>query len=554
MEKSWLRFYPKGIPAELPATPYRTLPDLLNEAFSQYAELPAFTNMGKTFSFTDIDKASAAFGAYLQKLGLKPGDRVAVQIPNLLSSPIALFGILRAGLVVVNTNPLYTPREMEHQFNDSGAKAIVILTNYAANLQSILPRTKIDPKKVILVKIGDCLPPLKGLLVNFVVGKIKKMVPAYDLPEATYFSDAIKLGSSLKLEPVAREPHDIAFLQYTGGTTGVSKGAMLTHHNVLINMQQIVLWMSPLLKRREEVIITALPLYHIFSLTVNCFAFMFYGAENVLITNPRDLPAFVKELKKHKFTVFTGVNTLFNALCAREDFRALNFKSLKVSVAGAMALQRAVHDRWIQVTGTKVVEGYGLTETSPVACVNPVDGGDRVGTIGIPVTSTEVKLVDEQNNEVPIGTAGEICIKGPQVMAGYWQRKEETDAVMLPGGWFKTGDMGERDADGFFKIVDRKKDMIIVSGFKVYPNEVEEVATLHPKVFEAAAVGIPDENSGEAVKVFIVKKDESLTIEELMTHFRANLTNYKVPKSIEYRKELPKTNVGKVVRRLLREK
>lgn len=554
MEKSWLRFYPKGVPAELPSSPYKTLPDLLGNAFERYGDLPAFTNMGKTLSFRDIDTASAAFGAYLQhQLGLQPGDRVAVQIPNLLSSPIALFGILRAGLIVVNTNPLYTPREMEHQFNDSGAKAIVILENFAANLQTILAKTSIPVQNVILVRIGDCLPTLKGTLVNFVVSKIKKMVPAYQLPGAKRFTTALSEGAAHVLKPHNRQPADLAFLQYTGGTTGVSKGAMLTHQNVLVNMQQICLWMSPLLKPKEEIIITALPLYHIFSLTVNCFAFMDYGAENVLITNPRDLPAFVKELKKHKFTVFSGVNTLFNSLCAREDFRALNFKSLKLSVAGAMALQRAVHDKWVAVTNSKVVEGYGLTETSPVACVNPVDGGDRVGTIGIPVSSTELKLVDESGNEVPIGTAGEICIKGPQVMAGYWQRKKETDDVMLPGGWFKTGDVGERDADGYFRIVDRIKDMIIVSGFKVYPNEVEDVAVMHPKVFEAAAVGIADENSGEVVKVFIVKKDESLTIEELMAHFKANLTNYKVPKAIEYRKELPKTNVGKVVRRLLRD-
>jgi long-chain acyl-CoA synthetase len=554
MDRPWLKHYPKGVPADIGALPFASLGNLLESAFQRYGQLPAFSNFGHTMTFDAMNRATAAFASFLRnELGLVPGDRIAIQLPNLLQTPVAIFGALRAGLVVVNTNPLYTPREMEYQFRDSGAKAIVILANFAANLQQILGQTDIEAKRVIVTEIGDLLPLPKRPLVNFVVKRIKKMVPPYRIDGAVAFRDALARGARQPLPKVDRKGEDIAFLQYTGGTTGVSKGAMLTHANVLSNMKQIALWMGPKLEQGKETIITALPLYHIFSLTVNCFAFMDYGAHNVLVTNPREFPDFVKTLRKYKFTAFTGVNTLFNALCAREDFRSLDFSSLKISVAGAMALQRAVHDRWKEVTKTKVIEGYGLTETSPVLCCNPVDGTDRVGTIGIPLPSTEVKIVDDQGNDVPVGEAGELCARGPQVMKGYWKRDDETAKVMLPGGWFRTGDVATMDSDGFFRIVDRKKDMIDVSGFKVYPNEVEDVSVQHPKVFEAAVIGVEDEKSGEAVKAFIVKKDESLTVDELMAHYRKNLVNYKVPKYIEFRKELPKSNVGKVLRRMLRD-
>lgn len=554
MQHPWQKHYPKGVPADIGTPPFQTLGELLESAFRRYGPLPAFSNFGHTMTFDAIDRASAAFAAFLQgDLGLSPGDRIAVQLPNLLQTPIAIFGALRAGLVVVNTNPLYTPREMQHQFKDAGAKAVVILENFAANLAEILPATDIAPNRVILTEIADCLPGPKRHLVNFAVKRVKKMVPPFRLEGARRFRDALASGAGKSLPASGRTAGDIAFLQYTGGTTGVSKGAMLTHGNVLANMKQIACWMGPRLVPEKETVITALPLYHIFSLTVNCFAFMDYGAHNVLVTNPRDFADFVKTLRKYPFTAFTGVNTLFNALCAREDFRALDFSTLKISVAGAMALQRAVHDRWKEVTKTSVIEGYGLTETSPVACCNPVDGTDRVGTIGVPLPSTEVKIVDEKGADLPVGEAGELCVRGPQVMKGYWQRDDETANVMLPGGWFRTGDMAAMDPDGFFRIVDRKKDMIDVSGFKVYPNEVEEVSVQHPKVFEAAVVGVHDERSGEVVKAFIVKKDESLTVEELMAHYRKNLVNYKVPKYVEFRKELPKSNVGKVIRRLLRD-
>lgn len=554
MQRPWIPHYPKGVPAEMGAVPFPTLGHLLESAFQRYGVLPAFSNFGCTLTFAEMDRKSAAFAAFLRnELGLEPGDRIAIQLPNLLQTPIAIFGALRAGLVVVNTNPLYTPREMEHQFKDSGAKAIVILANFAANLESILAATTIAPSKVVVTEIADLLPAPKRHVVNFVVKRVKKMVPPFRLERAWRFRDALSAGAKRPLPQSERKGTDIAFLQYTGGTTGVSKGAMLTHENVLSNMKQIALWMGPKLEPKRETVITALPLYHIFSLTVNCFAFMDYGAHNVLVTNPRDFPDFVKTLRKYKFTAFTGVNTLFNALTQRDDFRALDFSSLKISVAGAMALQRAVHDRWHALTKTKVIEGYGLTETSPVACCNPVDGSDRVGTIGIPLPSTDVKIVDEAGKDLPTGEAGELCIRGPQVMKGYWQRDDETANVMLPGGWFRTGDVAAMDSDGFFRIVDRKKDMIDVSGFKVYPNEVEDVSVLHPKVFEAAVIGVEDEKSGEVVKAFVVKKDESLTAEELMAHYRKNLVNYKVPKYIEFRKELPKSNVGKVIRRMLRE-
>ncbi len=536
-------------------SPYATLDALLAGVFAKYAARPAFSNMGKTMDFATLDAKSKAFASFLvNDLKLAQGDRIAVQLPNLLQTPIAIFGALRAGLTVVNTNPLYTPREMEHQFRDSGAKAIVILANFAANLAQVLGKTGIAPERVVVTGIGDCLGFPKANLVNAAVRHLKKMVPAYELPASVGFNAALRAGDGKPFTPPKVKPEDLAFLQYTGGTTGVSKGAMLTHANVVANMAQIAQWMEPL--RRGDVaetIVTALPLYHIFSLTVNCFAFMTSGAHNILITNPRDLPAFVKVLAKCKPTVFTGVNTLFNSLAANPDFQKLDLSTLKISVAGAMALQSAVKERWETVTKSKVIEGYGLTETSPVVCCNPVDGKDQVGTIGLTLPGTEVKLVDESGAEVKLGEQGELCVRGPQVMAGYWQKPEETAQVTLPGGFFRTGDVAVQAADGFYKIVDRMKDMIDVSGFKVYPNEVEDVSVLHPKVFEAACIGVHDDKSGEVVKVFIVKKDESLTAEELMAHFRKNLVSYKVPKQIEFRKDLPKTNVGKVLRRALRD-
>lgn len=547
----WYKHYPKGIPHTINPDKYDSLVDLFEESCSKYGDMTAFENMGKGISFKEVNDLSADFAAYLQNvIGLKKGDKIAIQMPNLLQYPVAMFGALRAGLVVVNTNPLYTPREMEHQFQDSGAKAIVILANFAHNLQKILPNTKIET--VIVTEIGDLLGGIKGWITNLVVKHVKKMVPTYHIPKAIPFKEALEKGDGTTYKRPKVVNTDLAYLQYTGGTTGVSKGAMLTHRNLIANMEQISAWMLPKLIERKEIVITALPLYHIFALTVNCWAMLKIGAKNVLITNPRDMPAFIKDLKKYPFTVITGVNTLFNGLLNQEQFRNAGFSNLKIAVGGGMAVQRAVAKKWEDVTGVPLAEGYGLSETSPVLTCNPIDGTERIGTIGIPLPGTEVKCLDEEGQEVPVGEPGEICAKGPQVMPGYWNRDDETAKVFI-GDWFKTGDIGILSEDGFFSIVDRKKDMINVSGFNVYPNEIEDTIAEHAKVLEVAAVGIKDKDDNEKVKVFVVKKDQSLSEDELIEFCRKNLTAYKVPKAVEFRDELPKSNVGKILRKILRD-
>ena len=551
MEKIWLKNYPAGIPAEIDLSQYQSLMDIYDEAIKKFSQRKAFTNMGVSLTFGELDQKVSHFASFLQnELKLKKGDRIAIQMPNVLQFPVAVFAALRIGLTIVNTNPLYTAKEMQHQFKDSGAKAIVILANFANHLETIIRDTQIE--SVVITELADLFPTPKRILVNSVVKYIKKMVPAYHLPNAYTFRQALELGAMRPHQNVPCKHEDIAFLQYTGGTTGVAKGAMLTHKNVLANMMQIRLWMTPKLNEGEEVAIAALPLYHIFALTVNCLAFLKMGAENILITNPKDIPGFIKELKKRPFTALSGVNTLFNALMNNPEFATVDFSKVKVSVAGAMTLQRSVAEKWMDLTKSVVVEGYGLTEASPVVTCNPIDGRDRVGTIGMPMPSTDVKLVNDDGQEVPMGESGELVCKGPQVMAGYWNRADETAAV-LKDGWLKTGDVATVDADGFFKIVDRKKDMILVSGFNVYPNEVEEVIASHPGVLEVAAIGIPDEHSGEIVKAVIVKRDPKLTSEEVIAHARKSLTGYKVPKLVEFRTELPKTNVGKILRRALRD-
>ena len=551
-EKPWLQHYPAGIPANIDPAQYTRLLDMLEESFGKYRDSPAFIFMGKTFTFGEIDRLSAQFGAYLQSRGLEPGDRIALMMPNLPQYPIALFGALRAGLVLVNTNPLYTPREMKHQFTDSGAKAIIIAENFAANLQQIIAGTPI--KTVIVTSIGAMLGP-KGWIVNFVVRHVKKLVPKFSIPNTVSFGDALIQGKKFTLKPLQSGLDDTIILQYTGGTTGVSKGAMLTNRNLLANMMQIRAWLSPVLPSGEVVALCPLPLYHIFAFTVNCLAFMSVGGANVLIVNARDLPALIKEWRKYQPNIVTGINTLFNALLHHPQFATLDFSALKATVGGGMAVQRPVAERWQQVTGCQLTEGYGMTEASPVITVNPVDSTMRLGTIGMPVPSTDVRIVDEQGQPLLTGAdqVGEIQAKGPQVMKGYWQRPEET-AIVFKDGWLCTGDMGFMHADGYFQIVDRKKDMILVSGFNVYPNEIEEVLAMHPKVLESVAIGMADEKSGEVVKVFIVKKDPSLTAEEVIAHCRQNLTGYKVPKQVEFRPDLPKTNVGKILRRELRDK
>lgn len=551
MEKIWLKHYPKGIPHEINPDQYSSLIEVFNESVKQFADHIAYSNMGCELTYRELDQLSADFASFFQQLGLRKGDRVAIQMPNLLQYPVALYGAIRAGLVVVNTNPLYTAREMRHQFKDAGVKAIVLLSNSAHHLQEILHETEIE--HVVITNVGDMLGFPKSLIVNSVVKYIKKMVPAYSLPNAYSFYEALDMGKEKPFHPVIMSGQDIAFLQYTGGTTGVAKGAMLTHRNIVSNMLQMMAWMNPTLEKGNEVAVLALPLYHIYSLTVNAFGMIAFGAHNLMITNPRDIPAFLKTLKKNRFTLFIGLNTLFNAMMNHPLFDTINFKPLKICVAGGMALQKAIAERWRAKTGSTVVEGYGLTESSPIASVNPIDGTDKIGTIGLPVPSTEMSLRDDDGKEVAPGQPGEICIRGPQVMKGYWNNPEETKKIMLPDGWLKTGDVGMVDEDGFFKIVDRKKDMILVSGFNVYPNEVEDVVATHPKVLEVAAVGIPDEKSTEAVKIFVVKRDQSLTKEELMEFCRQELTGYKRPKEIEFRTELPKTNVGKILRRALRD-
>lgn len=551
MEKIWLKHYPQGTSHEINPDQYSHIMEVFDESCRKFKTLTAFSNMGVTMTYEELDIQVGRFASYLQNhLGMKKGDRIAIQMPNVLQYPIAMFGALRAGLIIVNTNPLYTSREMIHQFKDSGATTLVILANFAHMLKDVLPQTQI--KNVVITELADLFPQPKKFIVNAVVKYVKKMVPAYEVPGHFNFAQALKIGSKKAYTEVKRASDEVAFLQYTGGTTGVSKGAMLTHRNIISNMLQIAEWMKPKLKMGEEIALAPLPLYHIFSLTVNGLAFMKYGAHNVLITNPKDIPGFIKEMKKTPFTIMTGVNTLYNALANNPGISEVDFSKVKIAVAGGMALQKAVAEKWKAKTGSTVVEGYGLTETSPVLCCNPIDGTEKPGSIGLPLPSTEIKIVDDNGNEVPMGQPGELAARGPQVMKGYWQRLDET-AKVLKNDWLLTGDIAVAEDDGFFKIVDRKKDMILVSGFNVYPNEIEDVLALNPKILEVAAVGVPDEHSGEVVKVFIVKKDQSLTEKEVIEFAKKSLTNYKVPKSVEFRTELPKTNVGKILRRELRD-
>ncbi|MBB3303730.1 MULTISPECIES: long-chain-fatty-acid--CoA ligase FadD [Enterobacterales] len=551
MNKVWLKRYPADVPAEINADRYASLVDLFEHAAEQYADQVAFINMGQPMTYRQLEKQSRAFAAWLQQgLGLKQGDRVALMMPNLLQYPVALFGVLRAGMVVVNVNPLYTPRELKHQLVDSGASAIVIVSNFAHTLEKVVAETPI--KHVMLTRMGDQLAPVKATLVNFVVKYVKKLVPKYHLPGAVPFRSALSQGEQMTYQRPTVTNDDLAFLQYTGGTTGVAKGAMLTHRNMQANLEQTKATYGKLLRPGKEQVVTALPLYHIFALTVNGLLFLDLGGTNLLITNPRDIPGFVKELSKFPFTAITGVNTLFNALLNDANFNKLDFSTLRLSAGGGMAVQKAVAERWEKLTGHYLLEGYGLTECSPLVSVNPYDITCHTGSIGLPVPSTDVRIVDDEDKDVAPGEPGELCIRGPQVMTGYWQRADATDEV-LKNGWLHTGDIVTVDSEGFIRIVDRKKDMILVSGFNVYPNEIEDVLMQHEKVREAAAIGVPSDLSGEAVKVCIVKKDPSLTKEEVLDHCRRQLTGYKVPKIIEFRDELPKTNVGKILRRELRD-
>ncbi len=550
MERIWLKSYPGGMPADVTWNEHKSVGELFEKSCKKFAERPAFHCMGKSLSFAEVDRMSRDFAAWVQSKGLAKGGRVAIMMPNCLQYPVALFGTLRAGYTVVNVNPLYTARELEHQLKDSGAEVIVILENFAHTLEEVLPRTPV--KHIVVAALGDLLG-VKGAIVNFVVRNVKKMVPAFELPSAERFNAVLKQGAGLQMKPFEVGHADIAFLQYTGGTTGVSKGAMLTHENILANIEQAAGNLIHALGGERPVIITALPLYHIFSLTVNCLLMAKMGGENILITNPRDIPAFVKELGKHKYNMITGVNTLFNAFLNNADFHKLDFSHVKICVGGGMAVQKAVADRWKQVTGKVLLEGYGLTETSPCATMNPVSVADYNGSIGLPLPSTDLEIRDDDNKPVPLGQPGEICIKGPQVMKGYWQRPDETAKVLDKDGWLHTGDIGIMDPQGFVRIVDRKKDMILVSGFNVYPNEIEQVVAMHPGVLEVAAIGVADEHSGEVPKLFIVKKDPALTEAAVLEFCKDKLTGYKRPKHVEFRTELPKTNVGKILRRALRD-
>src|SRR5882672_509637 len=550
MERIWLKSYPPGVPAEIDTRQFSSLVELFEKSIRAFGDRPAFTSMGKTISFAELDAMARNFAAWLQSKGLAKGARVALMMPNCLQYPIAMFGTLRAGCVVVNVNPLYTARELEYQVKDAGAEAIVILENFASVLEQVRARTPL--KHIVVTSLGEMLG-LKGLIVNLVVRKVKKMVPDYDLPGAVSFKQALAEGAGAKLVTPLLGHDDLAFLQYTGGTTGVSKGAMLLHRNVIAALLQYKAWLEPAVRGERPVIVTALPLYHIFSLTVNCLNMMVDGGENILITNPRDIPGFVKELAKHKYTIISGVNTLFNALLNHPDFAKLDFSALKLAVGGGMAVQKAVAERWQQVTGSTLIEGYGLTETAPAATANPLDLAEYSGSIGVPMPSTEIELRDDDDRPVPLSEAGEICIRGPQVMAGYWQHPEETAKVLGADGFLHTGDIGVMDPKGFIRIVDRKKDMIIVSGFKVFPNEIEQVVAMMPGVLECAVVGVPDPHSGEVPKVYVVKKDPQLTEQDVLEHCKRELTGYKRPKYVEFRTELPKTNVGKILRRALRD-
>jgi long-chain acyl-CoA synthetase len=555
MERIWLKQYPPGMPTEIDASQYPSLVTLLEESFAKYSDRKAFICMDKAITYGELDTMSRDFAAYLQGTGLKFGDRVAIMMPNVLQYPVATAGVLRAGMTVVNVNPLYTPRELEHQLNDSGAEAIVILENFATTLEKVVRNTRV--KHIILANMGDMLGFPKGAIVNLVVRKVKKMVPAYSLPQAVQFKAAVAAGKGKPLNTRAISSDDVAFLQYTGGTTGVSKGATLLHRNIVANVLQNDLWLQPALSKEPKVdqlfIVTALPLYHIFALTACFLLAMRSGGVCLLIPNPRDIPNLVKELSKYKVNKFPAVNTLYNALLNHPDFGKIDFSMLKASNGGGMAVQRAVAERWLKATGCPIIEGYGLSETSPVLTCNRGDNNEFTGTIGLPVPSTEISIRDDDGNELPLGQAGEICARGPQVMAGYWQRPEETAQVMTKDGFFRTGDIGVMDDKGMVKIVDRKKDMVLVSGFNVYPNEVEDVIAMHPGVLECAVIGVPDTASGEAVKAFVVRRDPALTEQELMKFVAEQLTNYKRPKIVEFRDELPKTPVGKILRRALRD-
>jgi long-chain acyl-CoA synthetase len=552
VEKIWLRNYPSGVPAEIDPNRYRSLKQLFEESFEKFRTRPAYTNMDVTLTYGDMEELSRRFGAWLQHgAGLRKGDRVALMMPNVLQYPVAIFGVLRAGLTVVNTNPLYTPRELELQLKDSGAKVIVILENFAHVLEQVIART--DVEHVVVTGVGDLLGFPKSALVNFVLRRVRKQVPKYHLPGALRFNEVLRRGRTQQLDPVDLGHEDIAFLQYTGGTTGVSKGAILTHGNMVANVLQSGAWLAKATAKERDIVITALPLYHIFSLTANCLVFMESGAQNILITNPRDFPGFVKELKKYPFTYISGVNTLFNALLNTPGFDTVDFSRLSITLGGGMAVQQAVAERWKQVTGNVLTQAWGLTETSPAACINPFEVQEFNGSIGLPISSTEVSIRDDDGRELDINQIGEICVRGPQVMRGYWNRPDETEKVMFPGGWLRTGDIGRMDDNGFVYIEDRKKDMILVSGFNVYPNEVESVAVTHPGVLEVAAVAQADDRAGEVVALFVVAKDPNLTAVELIEHSRKSLTAYKVPKYVYFRSELPKTNVGKILRRALRD-
>ncbi len=551
MEKVWLSSYPPGVPEEIDLDAYHSIADVFEQAVRRFGENPCFSNLGTTLSYNEMDRYTDQLANYLQGLpGLNKGDRVAVMMPNVLQNPIAIFATLRAGFAVVNTNPLYTPRELEHQLKDSGAKVIIVIENFCHTLDEVIDDTLIQ--HVVTTQLGDMLSFPKSLVVNLVVKYLKKMVPPFSLPQRVSFKKALQLGSSKPHEAVASNHDDLAFLQYTGGTTGVAKGAMLTHGNMIANMQQASAWIENVIEDGQEVIITALPLYHIFSLTANCLTFMKVGALNYLITNPRDMPGFVRELQGLRFTAITGVNTLFNALMNTPGFEQIDFSNIKLSLGGGMAVQQPVAERWQKLTGSPLLEAYGLTETSPAVCINPLNLHEYNGSIGLPVPSTEVSVQDHQGNLLPQGETGELCVRGPQVMKGYWQRPEETAKVLSDDGWLKTGDVAHMDELGFFRIVDRLKDMILVSGFNVYPNEIETVIAGHEGVLEVGVIGEPNEACGEVVKAVIVKKDSALDEAAVIEHCRENLTGYKVPKIIEFRDELPKTNVGKILRRELR--
>jgi len=553
MDKPWLRSYPQGVPADADVTAFPSLVHMFERSFERFADRPAFSNFGVALDYRELERRSRAFAGYLQNdLGLAKGERIAIMMPNLLQYPIALFGALRAGLTVVNTNPLYTERELEHQLVDSGASAIVIVENFAHVLDQCRDDTPV--RHVILTRMGDQLGFPKSMLVNMVVKHVKKLVPAHALEDTIAFNDVLVRGQALGFSPVEVEPDDLAFLQYTGGTTGVAKGAMLTHGNMVANVMQATAWLKPFIAEGSEVVVTALPLYHIFALTANCMTFMNFGGHNVLITNPRDMPGFVREIKDLGFSVITGVNTLFNGLLNTPGFDTVDFSRLKVALGGGMAVQRSVAERWHKATGVALLEAYGLTETAPAVCINPLDLAEYNGTIGLPVPSTEVCVRDDEGRTLAPGEAGELCVRGPQVMRGYWNRPEDTAGVLDDEGWLRTGDIAELTEEGFVRIVDRKKDMVLVSGFNVYPNEVEEVLAAHPGVLEVGAIGIPDERTGEAVKVIIVKKDPGLTEESVKEWCREQLTNYKRPRQVTFTDELPKSNVGKILRRELRER